>query len=119
MSAFTIENLRNVDDSAPSFGFGEIGDARFAKDSVDAESTGLSYFRVNPGKRQPFGHHHDAAEEVYVIMSGSGRMRLAAEVRAVKALDATRVPPAVVRAFEPGDDGLEYVAFGPRHDGDG
>jgi len=34
-------------------------------------------------------------------------------------LDAVRVSPAVTRAFEAGPDGLEVLAFGPHHEGDG
>jgi hypothetical protein len=34
-------------------------------------------------------------------------------------LDALRVAPGVVRAFEAGPDGIELLAFGPRHAGDG
>ena len=34
-------------------------------------------------------------------------------------MDAIRVAPTVARQFEAGDYGLELLAFGPRHDGDG
>ena len=34
-------------------------------------------------------------------------------------LDAIRVAPGVIRAFEGGPEGIELLAFGPRHDGDG
>jgi hypothetical protein len=33
--------------------------------------------------------------------------------------DALRVAPGVIRAFEAGSDGVELLAFGPRHEGDG
>jgi hypothetical protein len=46
-------------------------------------------------------------------------MKLDDEVVDVKRLDAIRVAPPVVRAFEAGDEGLEVLAFGPRHEGDG
>jgi len=119
MSDFTIENLRGVEDSAPKFGFDEIQEARFARGALDADATGLSYHRLKPGKRQGFGHRHVDAEEVYVVLSGSGRIRLGDEIREITALDAIRVAPDVVRAFEGGPDGLELIAFGPHHDGDG
>ncbi|MBA2581533.1 MAG: hypothetical protein H0V03_11930 [Thermoleophilaceae bacterium] len=119
MSDFTIENLRGVEDSAPKFGFDEIQEARFARGALDADATGLSYHRLKPGRRQGFGHRHVDAEEVYVVLSGSGRIRLGDEIREITALDAIRVAPDVVRAFEGGPDGLELIAFGPHHDGDG
>jgi mannose-6-phosphate isomerase-like protein (cupin superfamily) len=116
---FTHKKLTEVKDSAPEFGIGEIQEARFAKDDLDAERTGLSHLRLKPGKRSPFGHKHDEAEEIYVVIAGSGRMKLDDEIIEVEILDAIRVSPEVVRAFEAGDDGLEVIAMGSRHDGDG
>lgn len=119
MSDFTIENLDGIEDSAAKFGQGEFGEVRFATRPLAAEDTGLAFHRVKPNKRQPFGHAHDAAEEVYVVIAGSGRVRLDDEIRDIKPLDAIRVAPKVVRAFEADGDGLEILAFGPRHEGDG
>jgi mannose-6-phosphate isomerase-like protein (cupin superfamily) len=120
MSDFTHRNLRtDVEDSAPKFGFGETQSARFANETMEAEQTGLSLHTVAPGKRQGFAHRHEAAEEVYVVLSGSGRMKLDDEVIEVAALDAIRVSPSVVRAFEAGDGGIEILAFGQAHKGDG
>jgi len=116
---FTHKKLTDVKDSAPEFGIDEIQEARFAKDDLDAERTGLSHLRLKPGKRSPFGHKHDEAEEVYVVIAGSGRMKLDDEIIEVETLDAIRVSPEVIRAFEAGDDGLEVIATGSRHDGDG
>ena len=119
MSDFTIENLANVEDSAPKFGLSDFQESRFAARTLEADATGVSYYRVKPGKRQPFGHRHDNAEEVYVILAGAGRIALGDEIRDIGKLDAIRVAPAVMRAFEAGPDGLEVLVFGPRHDGDG
>ncbi|MGN6257478.1 MAG: hypothetical protein ACTHN3_06980 [Solirubrobacterales bacterium] len=116
---FTHKKLDEVKNSAPEFGFDDYMEARFAKDEVEAEETGFSFYRLKPGKRQPFGHHHEEAEEVYVIVRGSGLLKLDDEIIEVEALDAIRVSPEVTRAFEAGDHGLEVIAFGPRRDGDG
>jgi mannose-6-phosphate isomerase-like protein (cupin superfamily) len=116
---FTHKKLTDVEDSAPEFGMEEIQEARFAKGDLDAEQTGISHHRLKPGKRTPFGHKHEQAEEVYVVIAGSGRMKLDDEIIEVETLDAIRVSPEVVRAFEAGDDGLEVIAAGARHDGDG
>ena len=69
--------------------------------------------------RQPFGHRHDAAEEIYVVLAGSGRAKLDEDIVEIERLDAIRVAPGVTRAFEAGSDGIELLAFGPRRDGDG
>jgi mannose-6-phosphate isomerase-like protein (cupin superfamily) len=120
MSApFTHTKLTDVKDSAPEFGMGDVQEARFAKGDLDAEKTGVSHLRLKPGKRSPFGHKHEEAEEVYVVIGGSGRMKLDDEIIEVERLDAIRVAPAVIRAFEADDDGIEVLAMGARHDGDG
>jgi mannose-6-phosphate isomerase-like protein (cupin superfamily) len=116
---YTLKRLTDVEDSAPKFGFGEIGEARFATAALDAEDTGFSHHRLRAGRRQPFGHRHDDAEEVYVVLAGAGRVKLDEEVVEISRLDAVRVAPGVTRAFEAGPDGLELLAFGPRREGDG
>lgn len=116
---YTIRNLREVEDSAPKFGFEATQEAHFAHGALDAEQTGLSFHVVKPGCRQGFAHRHEAAEEIYVVIGGSGRVKLDDEIVDIKPLDAIRVAPQVARAFEAGSDGLELVAFGPRHAGDG
>lgn len=115
---YTLKKLTDVEDSAAKFGFSEVQQARFAKDELDATDTGVSLHRLHPGKRQGFAHRHDKAEEVYVVLSGSGRAKLDDEIVGLERLDAIRVAPGVVRAFEAGSDGMELLAFGARHDGD-
>jgi uncharacterized cupin superfamily protein len=90
-----------------------------ARSALDAEQTGVSHFRLHPGKRSPFSHRHRHAEEIYVILAGAGRVKLDDDLFAVRARDAIRVAPGVARAFEAGPDGLEFLAFGPHHEGDG
>lgn len=116
---YTIKQLTEVEDAAANFGHGDAQEVRFANADLKAEATGLSLHRIKPGKRQPFGHRHEDAEEVYVVIAGGGRVNLDGEVVELGRLDAVRVAPGVTRAFEAGDDGLEMLAFGPRHDGDG
>jgi mannose-6-phosphate isomerase-like protein (cupin superfamily) len=116
---FTHKKLDEVKDSAADFGHGDAMEARFAKGDLETEETGFSFHRLKPGKRQPFGHKHEDAEEVYVIVRGAGLLKLDDEVIEVEMLDAIRVSPDVTRAFEAGEQGLEVIAFGPRRDGDG
>ena len=116
---YTLKNLGEIDDSAPRFGYGELQEARFANDDLQAERTGLSYHRVRPGKRQGFAHRHEKAEEIYVVLAGAGRVKLDDEIVEVKPLDAIRVAPGVTRQFEAGPDGLELLAAGAHQEGDG
>jgi len=116
---YTLKNLTEIEDSAAKSGVGETQEARFANEALDAEDTGLSHHRVRPGKRQGFAHRHESAEEVYVVLTGSGRVKLDDDIVEIESLDALRVAPGVTRQFEAGPEGLEMVAFGPRHEGDG
>ena len=117
--SYTIKNLRDSEDFAPKFGFDQVQEARFPSRDLGAEATGLGFMRVKPGQRQAFAHRHDAAEEIYVILSGSGRVKLDDEIHEVGPLDAIRIAPGVARAFEAGPEGLEFLAFGPHHENDG
>jgi mannose-6-phosphate isomerase-like protein (cupin superfamily) len=116
--SFTIKNLREVEDMAAAQGLGEVQEARFAHGDLEAEQTGVSLQRVKPGKRHAIAHRHKQAEEVYVVISGSGRIKLDDQVEEIGPLDAIRVGPSVIRSFEAGDEGLELLAFGPRAKGD-
>ena len=118
MSDYEIKNLREVEDMAVKHGFSETQEARFPRSDLGAESTGLAYHVVRPGKRQAFAHRHDEAEEVNVVISGSGRVKLDDEVVEIGPMDAIRIAPRVTRAFEAGPNGLELLVFGPHHAGD-
>jgi uncharacterized cupin superfamily protein len=115
---YVIKNLRDVEDMAPKFGFDQVQEARFAWRDLGAERTGLSFHVVKPGQRQAFAHRHDQAEEIYVVLSGRGRVKLDDDIENVHPLDAIRVAPGVARAFEAGDQGLELLAFGTHHEND-
>jgi mannose-6-phosphate isomerase-like protein (cupin superfamily) len=115
---YSIRNLKDVEDAAVKFGFSETQEARFATDELDAEQTGVSYHVVRPGQRQGFGHRHREAEEIYVVLRGSGRVKLDDELIEIGPLDAIRLGPEVARSLEAGPDGLEILAFGPRRPGD-
>jgi mannose-6-phosphate isomerase-like protein (cupin superfamily) len=116
--SYTIKNLKEVEDLAASQGFGEVQEARFAHGDLDASQTGISLQTVRAGKRHAFAHRHQTAEEIYVVLSGSGRVKLDDEVEDVKELDAIRVSPEVTRAFEAGDEDLLLLAVSPRSQGD-
>jgi mannose-6-phosphate isomerase-like protein (cupin superfamily) len=116
---YTQINLAEVEDAAPANGFEDRWEARVARVPLQSEQTGVTHFRLRPGKRSPFSHRHTRAEEVYVILAGSGRINLGGDLLDVRALDAVRVRPDVPRALEAGPDGLEFLVVGPHHEGDG
>ncbi len=118
-SAYTRVNLNDVHDAAIENGLGHRWEARVARSDLEAEQTGLALFRLRAGRRSPFSHRHKRAEEIYVILRGTGKVKLDEELVEVQPRDAIRVAPAVARAFEAGPEGLEFLAVGPHHPGDG
>ena len=111
--AYTKVNLKeDVQDSAPGFGFSPDLEARFASEDLELEQSGVGYERLAPNFRVPFGHTHKGQEELYVIVSGSGRIKIDDEIVEFRQWDAFRVPAGVWRCFEAGADGTEILAFG-------
>jgi mannose-6-phosphate isomerase-like protein (cupin superfamily)/ABC-type transporter Mla MlaB component len=118
MANYTLTNLTEVEDAAVKGGFSEHQEARFADEDLDLESLGVSYQIVKPGKHHAFGHRHQQAEEVYVVLGGSGKIHLDDEEVPVKRLDAIRVAPEVTRGFEADSDELELLVFSQKTPGD-
>jgi quercetin dioxygenase-like cupin family protein len=116
--SYTKRNLREIEDSAVKYGFSEHQEARFPRGELGAEATGLAYLKLKSGKHEPFAHRHGEAEEIVLVLSGSGRIKLDDDVVELAPLDAVRVSPGVTRALEAGDSGLEVVVFGAHVDGD-
>jgi mannose-6-phosphate isomerase-like protein (cupin superfamily) len=116
--SYTIKNLREVKDAAAEAGVSDSLEARFGHEELGAEQTGFSYQVVRAGRRQPFAHKHGEMEEIYVVISGTGRLKLDDEIEDVGPLDAIRIAPPVIRAFEAGEDDLVLLAFSPRAAGD-
>jgi quercetin dioxygenase-like cupin family protein len=119
MSDFTRKNLMEADDASPDTLDME---ARFGRKHLDSKELGVSYFRYGPGVRPPYGHRHGSQEEAYVVVSGSGRLKLGDEVIDLRQWDVVRVAPEVVRGFEGGPEGIEVIAVGgtrpPEGDGE-
>jgi mannose-6-phosphate isomerase-like protein (cupin superfamily) len=118
MTDFTIKNLKtDIEDSAPKFGMAPAVEAHFARQDLDAQKLGLSYQRLAPNERMPFGHKHADQEEIYVVVAGAGRVKLDDEVRDVRQWDAVRVGSDTIRGFEAGPDGLAFIAVGGPFEG--
>jgi quercetin dioxygenase-like cupin family protein len=117
MANYTKKNLRNdVENQAPKFDMPEEMQARFARRAIDGKTLGLSLFTLEPGFRIPFGHKHADQEEVYVVVRGSGRVKVDDDVVELSEWDAIRFGKDTMRNMEAGPDGIEYVAFGAGDD---
>ena len=113
MPGYTHQNLKELEDAAVSFGLSPNMEARFAREALEGVQTAVSYQRYAANFRQPFAHRHSEHEEIYVVISGGGLMRLDDEIIELRPWDAVRVSPGTVRGFAAGPAGLELLAFGP------
>ena len=91
-----LEDLGSRFDGAPDLEF------RSATEALELEESGLAYQRVPPRYRFPYGHTHKKQEEVYVIVRGSGRMKIDDEIVELKEWDAVRVRQVRGAATRPG-----------------
>ena len=122
MPGFTHKNLReDIRDASEGSPVAGSVEARLGRSTLDSKHLGVSFFRYAPGFRPPFGHCHREQEEAYVVVAGSGRMKLDDDIIDLRPWDVVRVAPEVMRAIEAGDEGIELIAIGgPRPEqGDG
>jgi mannose-6-phosphate isomerase-like protein (cupin superfamily) len=116
---FTHRNLReDLEDVGSNFDGSPDLEFRLATDALELERSGLSYQRIPPDYRFPYGHTHKEQEELYVVVRGGGRMKLDEEVVELREWDAVRVPPGTWRGYEAGPEGLEILVFGAPSLGD-
>ena len=111
MPNYTHKNFSEIENAAASHGVEGL-EARFGRSQIESEHLGITMFRCSPGFRTPFGHSHREQEEAYVVVAGSGRMKLDDELVELREWDIVRVAPEVVRGFEAGAEGLTIVAIG-------
>ena len=116
MDGYTKVNLRDVENQAPKFDMPDELDARFARTPIEGETLGLSLMKLGPDFRIPFGHKHPDQEEVYVVVRGSGRIKVEDEVVELGEWDAIRIDKDTMRNMEAGPNGIEFLAFGSGDD---
>lgn len=113
MSAYTKINLAtDVEDLAQRFGMPPGIEAHFAREKLDSEKSGTTYFKLGPDFQPPFGHRHADQEEVYVVIAGSAVINVDGEEIELGRLDAIRLAPQTTRAVKGGPEGCELIAFG-------
>jgi quercetin dioxygenase-like cupin family protein len=116
MPDYAIVNLLDMEDTVQGRVAGMEG--RFSRKHLGSRDLGVSHWRFAPNTRNPVAHSHREQEEAYVVVSGSGRVRLDDEIRDIRQWDVIRIGPPVVRAFEAGPDGLDLIAVGgPKPEG--
>lgn len=124
---FTHRNLiADVEDIGARFDGPPGIEFRAATGPLGLAHAALSTQRIPPGVRFPYGHAHATQEETYVVVRGSGRMKLDDEIIELAEWDAVRVAPGTWRGYEAGPDGLDLIVVGapslgddPRADVDG
>ena len=110
---FTHKNLKkHVEDVGSNFDGSPDLEFRLATKPLELEHSGLGYQRIPPDYRFPYGHTHEKQEELYVVLRGSGRMKLDDEIVELNPWDAVRVAPGTWRGYEAGPEGLEILVIG-------
>jgi mannose-6-phosphate isomerase-like protein (cupin superfamily) len=119
MSEYTVLKVGDVEDQGPNFGLEGKMEARFMRVDLNCEQCGVTYLRLAPGFRIPFGHKHKVQEEVYVLVSGSARIKVDDEIHELEPWSAVRMSKDVTRGLEAGPDGAELILVGAPHTGPG
>ena len=113
MADYTVVNFKSdVEDMAPKFGYSPGLESRFARKNLELEKSGVGYYKLAPDFETPFGHTHGEQEEVYVVVSGSARVKIGDQVVELSQWDAIRVAPGAWRSLAGGPEGAEVLAFG-------
>jgi mannose-6-phosphate isomerase-like protein (cupin superfamily) len=113
MPGYTRLNIKSdIEDQAPKFGVSPDLEFRVARDPIEAEESAVSYLRVAPNFRLPFGHTHARQEEIYVVVGGSGRIKLDDDVVELEQWDIVRIPSDTIRNVEAGPEGAELILIG-------
>lgn len=116
---YTKVALEELTDFAAERGGDGSIQARGVRQAIGAEQTGAFYHRLAPNVRQPFGHVHEKAEELFLVLDGSGRVNVGDEIVELATHDVIRIAPHTPRCFEAGDEGMGLFAFGPHVEKDG
>jgi mannose-6-phosphate isomerase-like protein (cupin superfamily) len=120
VAGHSVLNLKEIENQGERFGINpDELQLRMAKDPLECEHMGISYVKVGPGYRPPFGHNHKTQEEVYVLVTGSARMKVEDEVIELEPFTAVRVARSTMRGYEAGPEGAELIVIGAPKTGSG
>jgi quercetin dioxygenase-like cupin family protein len=106
---YDVVDVRELEGEGPG------GAVRFVRRRLGVQAFGLNWFELGPGLE---GREHDESEtgqeEVYVVVRGSGTMRLDGTELPLREGVVVRVDPETTRTVVAGPDGLTWVAVGAR-----
>ena len=120
MADYTKLNLKeDVEDAAPKFELSPAMEYRAARVALELENAGVSFFKLAPNFRVPFGHMHNEQEEIYIVVDGSARLKVDDEIVELKPWDAVRIAKETMRNLEGGPDGTTILLFGAPNAGSG
>jgi mannose-6-phosphate isomerase-like protein (cupin superfamily) len=119
MSDYTVVKVSDVPDQGPNLGVAPHFEIRFLRNDLGCEDCGVSYARIAPNWRMGNGHRHKRQEEVYLLVSGSARIKVGDDVVDLEPWTAVRVPKDTTRALEAGPEGAEFVFVGAPNTGPG
>jgi mannose-6-phosphate isomerase-like protein (cupin superfamily) len=120
MAGYAVQQLREVQNQGENFGIDPNDmQLRMAKDPLECANAGISLIKLGAGFRAPFGHTHKTQEEIYILVSGSARMKIGDDVIELEPLTAVRVAPETMRSYEGGPEGAELIAIGAPRTGSG
>jgi len=97
-----------------------LQETRIAGRALGAETTGMRHVRIAPGALGTPHHCHGAEEELFVVLGGTGAVRLGDERLPVARGTVVARPPGtgVAHSFVAGDEGLELLGWGTREPND-
>jgi mannose-6-phosphate isomerase-like protein (cupin superfamily) len=120
MAGYTVRDLKEVENQGVKFGLDENdAQVRMAKDPLECSGCGVTYLKLGPGWRAPWGHTHKTQEEIFILVNGTARMKLDDEIVEMKPFTAVRVSPETMRSYEGGPEGAELIAIGTPRTGGG
>jgi len=120
MAGYTVRDLKEIENQGVKFGLPENDvQLRMAKDPLECSGCGVTYMKLGPGWRAPWGHTHKTQEEIFILVNGSARMKLDDEIVELKPFTAVRVSPETMRSYEGGAEGAELIVIGTPRTGGG
>jgi uncharacterized cupin superfamily protein len=93
---------------------------RLLGSAAGARTSGLQHVTIAPDSHGWPRHCHAADEELFVILGGTGTVRIGEEEAGVRAGHVVSRPAgtALSHSFRAGPEGLEYLAYGQRNPND-
>jgi uncharacterized cupin superfamily protein len=88
--------------------------------AAGAVKAGLNHITLEPGARGAPPHCHALEEELFIVLQGSGTLRLGDDTHPLGPGDVCARPPStgVAHSIAAGESGIVYLVYGTREPGD-